>query len=57
MYEAPRLEQYGTFRELTQVGVQAPSDGVPETGAPGGVSVGNCTVHQIAPGVFKCVSA
>lgn len=28
MYEKPRLERFGTFRELTQIGLSSDADGI-----------------------------
>ncbi|HEX8718310.1 MAG TPA: lasso RiPP family leader peptide-containing protein [Gemmatimonadaceae bacterium] len=45
MYQKPKVERYGTFRELTQVGFNGTSDGYTVSG------IGNETCSSItAPG-------
>lgn len=50
MYQKPKLEYYGTFRELTHVGASGPTDGVPVTGITGD------NACSIFPGVGTCSS-
>lgn len=52
MYQEPKLEYYGTFRELTQIGVVGPTDNITILGSPG--SVGNnfvCVPETVVGGV------
>lgn len=41
MYQKPRLERYGTLRELTKLGFTGADDGFTITGPDGAVSTGN----------------
>ena len=41
MYEKPKLERFGTFRELTQVGFNGNSDGFTVCGVPGASGTGS----------------
>lgn len=41
MYEKPRVERYGAFRELTQLGFTGASDGFTIIGPDGSTSSGN----------------
>ena len=50
MYETPRLERFGTFRELTTVGSLGDSDGFPVLGN-AGRDVATC---ERAGGVITC---
>ena len=38
MYKKPELEKFGTFRELTQIGILGATDGYTITGPTGSVS-------------------
>lgn len=42
MYSKPRVERYGTFRELTQVGWNGTTDGFTICGTPSGVGSDLC---------------
>lgn len=58
MYKEPKLEYYGTFRELTQIGVVNVSDGIPVSGSPG--SVGSnfvCEAAHIDPVTGELIAA
>lgn len=35
MYQKPKVERFGTFRELTQIGFNGTSDGLTICGTPG----------------------
>lgn len=54
-YMEPRLEYYGTFRELTQVGETAPSDNVTVDGAPSVGGEDDCIT--LPNGDLRCFSA
>ena len=41
MYKKPELEKFGTFRELTQIGIVGVTDGYTITGPNGPVGPGN----------------
>jgi hypothetical protein len=54
MYKAPRLERYGTFRELTKVGTTQVTDGCSLIGVDGTVGNGS---DILPPGNYPfCVS-
>lgn len=47
MYAKPRLDTFGSFRELTQVGFSGSSDGATFIGVTGGVATGSgCTMDN-----------
>lgn len=54
MYLAPRLERYGTFRELTKIGTTGVADGCSLTGVDGSTANGS---DVLPPGNYSfCVS-
>ncbi len=50
MYQKPRVERFGTFRELTQVGFNGTTDGFTICGANGGTGDELCG----GPGAPPC---
>lgn len=53
MYQKPRLDRFGSFRELTQVGFSGASDGTTFIGVTGGVATGSgCSID--GQGMMVC---
>lgn len=50
MYQKPKVERFGTFRELTQIGFQGDSDGFTICGDTPGVGNNACGL----PGAPEC---
>lgn len=48
MYQKPKLERFGTFRELTRVGFNGTTDGMTICGNGSGNE--ECTLHPDNPG-------
>ena len=56
MYKKPKLEKFGTFRELTQLGLDADGDGGVYIGliANNAPSADGCNLNQYTGGLFSC---
>ena len=56
MYKKPKLEKFGTFRELTKLGLDSDGDGGVYIGliANNAPSADGCNLNQYTGGLFSC---
>jgi hypothetical protein len=54
MYKKPKLERFGTFRELTQLGLDADGDGGVYIGLIANSVADGCNLNQYTGGLFSC---
>lgn len=55
MYRKPKLERFGTFRELTKLGLDSDGDGGVYIGLIANTSVADgCNLNQYTGGLFSC---
>ena len=55
MYRKPKLERFGSFRELTQLGLDAEGDGGVYIGLIASTpSADGCNLNQYTGGLFTC---
>lgn len=55
MYQKPKLERFGTFRELTKLGLDADGDGGVYIGLIANNAVADgCNLNQFTAGAFSC---
>lgn len=57
MYQKPSLQRFGSFRELTQIGINSNVDGSMIFGVVTSSSPGNCVLSASGPNsnTFTCV--
>ena len=54
MYQKPKLERFGTFRELTKLGLDSDGDGGIYIGLIAATAVDGCDLNSYTGGAFTC---